>query len=172
MGGEARCLAPRAFRAGAAGRVLLSTVLLLIATAGSSAFGSALPESNQPKSEYLRGRPAVNYASLLANLRATGVRAKPGGRIVQPFFSVSGKVIQVNGEDVQVFQYRDAARTDAQAALLSPDGSTVGTTKVHWLGPPHFYKREKLLVLYLGENHQVLRALEASLGHQFAGKQC
>ena len=156
---------------GSAARVLVSSLLLLVATVGCPALGTDRQEPGQLQGQPARGRPVRDYASLLANLRATGARVTPAGKVVQPFFSVSGKAIQVNGEAVQVFQYRDAARTDEQAALVSRNGSTVGTTKVHWLGPPHFYKREKLLVLYIGENDQVLRALEGALGHPFAGQQ-
>jgi hypothetical protein len=113
----------------------------------------------------------VDYASLLAYLRAKGLRAESAGKIVQPFFTVVGRVIQVNGQDLQVFQYPDAARTNAQAALISPDGLTVATTKVHWLAPPRFYKCGKLLVIYLGDDGDVLKVLEAALGPHFAGKQ-
>lgn len=79
-------------------------------------------------------------------------------------------MIKVRGEDVQVFQYPNATVTDAQAALVSLDGSAVGTTKLLWVGPPHFYKKGKLLVLYVGDNDKALKALEAALGPQFAGK--
>lgn len=79
-------------------------------------------------------------------------------------------MIKVSGEDVQVFQYSHAAAVDAQAALVSPDGSAVGSSKLHWVGPPHFYKKGKLLVLYVGDNDKVLKVLEAVLGQQFAGK--
>lgn len=79
-------------------------------------------------------------------------------------------MIKVRGEDVQVFQYSNAAAMDAQAALVSLDGSAVGTTKLHWVGAPHFYKKGKLLVLYVGDHDKVLKALEAVLGPQFAGK--
>ncbi len=80
-------------------------------------------------------------------------------------------MIKVRGEDVQVFQYFNAAAADAQGALVSRDGDAVGTTKIHWIGPPHFYKKGKLLVLYVGDNDKVLKALEAVLGQQFAGRQ-
>lgn len=79
-------------------------------------------------------------------------------------------MIKVRGEDVQVFQYADAAATDAQAALVSRDGSKVGTTNIHWVAPPHFYKNGKIIVLYVGDDRQVLRTLEAVLGPPFAGK--
>ncbi|MFH0343847.1 MAG: hypothetical protein ACHBNF_17390 [Chromatiales bacterium] len=117
-----------------------------------------------------RGKPVTDYPSLIDNLRAAGIIVKPEGEVVQPFFSVKGKIIKVGGEDVQVFQYSHETETDAQAIQVSPDGSTVGTTKIHWFGPPHFYKREKLLVLYVGDNEKVLKALEDVLGQQVAGQ--
>ena len=79
-------------------------------------------------------------------------------------------MIKLHGEDVQVFQYPNAAAVEAEAARVSRDGSTVGTTKLHWIGPPHFYKQGRLLVLYVGDESKVLKALEAVLGRQFAGK--
>ena len=79
-------------------------------------------------------------------------------------------MITVHGEDVQVFQYPDPAVADVEAALISPEGSAVGTTKLQWIGSPHFYKKGKLLVLYVGDSAPVLKALDAVLGPQFAGR--
>ena len=79
-------------------------------------------------------------------------------------------MIQVNGEDVQVFQYAHVVAASEQATLVSPDGSAVGTSSLHWIGTPHFYKRGLLLVLYVGDDEAVRKALEAVLGRQFAGK--
>lgn len=113
---------------------------------------------------------ATDYSSLLANLRSAGLRVEPGQPAEQPFLSVEGRMLHVGGEDVQVFQYPHAAAADAQAALVSPDGGTVGTSKPRWIGEPHFYKRGRLLVLYLGNDTTVLDALGAALGRQFAGR--
>lgn len=168
---EARCLAPFAFWAAIAARVLISSLLLLVATSGSPAAEGDYREASQPQGPAAHGRPGKDYSSLIANLRAAGARVEAGEQVVQPFFSVKGRVIRVNGEDAQVFQYRNAAQSDAQAALISSDGMTIGSAKVHWLGPPHFFKKDRLIVLYVGQNDQVLRALAATLGRQFAGAQ-
>jgi len=98
-----------------------------------------------------------------------GAGATAVGEVDQPFFSIPGRMIKVHGEDVQVFQYANAAAAAAEAAPISRDGRTVGTRKVHWIGSPHFFKKEKLLVLYVGDNAKVLGSLEAALGQQFAG---
>jgi Tol biopolymer transport system component len=38
-----------------------------------------------------------------------------------------------------------------------------------WIGPPHFFRTEQLIALYLGDDAGVLELLEAVLGSQFAG---
>ena len=38
-----------------------------------------------------------------------------------------------------------------------------------WIGPPHFYLAERLIVLYIGEDQSVIELLETVLGPQFAG---
>lgn len=79
-------------------------------------------------------------------------------------------MIKVNSEDVQVFEYSDENAANQEAASISPDGSTVGTTMVSWVGPPHFFRARKIIVLYIGEDQAVINLLEGSLGKQFAGR--
>jgi hypothetical protein len=112
----------------------------------------------------------TDYASLAASLRAAGATVRLGAKVEQPFFPVNGRLIEVHNEDVQVFEFADAAVVKAQAARISPTGSTIGTTKVHWIGPPHFYRTDRLLVIYVGDSERVLRTLETVLGPQFAGQ--
>lgn len=149
---------------------LFAVCLLLVAAAGAVGCSGKLSGLDQPRQGESRAGPVTDYASLVANLRAAGASVKPGEEVDQPFFSVTGKMIEVHGEDVQVFQYADAAVADAQAALVSPSGSAVGTANIHWVGPPHFFKKGRLIVLFVGDNEKVLNALEAVLGRQFAGR--
>ena len=136
----------------------LSICLLFVVAAGSAT-------EKQSKSG-----PVTDYPGLIKSLRALGAGVEPAGEVDQPFFSIKGRMIKVHGEDVQVFQYANAAAADAETAPISRDGTAVGTRKIHWIGSPHFYKKEKLLVLYVGDNDKVQRTLEAVLGRQFAGK--
>ena len=99
-----------------------------------------------------------------------GVSVEAAGRAEQPFFSVPGRAIKVDAEDVQVFQYSRTAAADAQATMVSSDGGTIGMSKVNWMGPPHFYKIQKLIILYVGDDTKTLKVLDAALGSQFAGK--
>ena len=149
---------------------LLSICWLFVVAAGTASCGGKVSVANQAQPGKLQGGPVTDYASLIDSLRAGGVSVEPEGEVDQPFLSVTGTMIKLHGEDVQVFQYPNAAAAEAQAARVSRDGSAVGTTKIHWIGPPHFYKQGRLLVLYIGDEDKVLKALEAVLGRQFAGK--
>lgn len=114
-------------------------------------------------------RNAIDYARFIDSLRAARMSVKTEGSVEQPFFSVKGKLISLQGEHLQVFEYRNDTLAEKDAALVSADGRTIGTTKPHWLGPPHFFRKGRLIALYLGDDGKILKALEARLGPQFAG---
>ncbi len=141
--------------------ISLALVLAIVGLAGCT--------SKQPPPP-THGGPVKDYISLVDSLRATGATVEPAGEMTQPFFSVNGSIIVVNGGDVQVFEYADAIAAEVEAALVSPDGSSVGTTMVRWVAPPHFYRVEKLIVLYVGDSETVTDVLESVLGQQFAGR--
>jgi hypothetical protein len=107
--------------------------------------------------------------SLINSLEDTGAVVQPAGDISQPFLAVTGQVIKVDNTDVQVFEYSDTTAANADADMVSADGSSVGTTIISWVATPHFYKSGKLMVLYVGDNQAVINTLQEVLGSQFAG---
>ena len=119
-----------------------------------------------------RARAAADSLSgLLSWLRSAGARAHAtGDEVDQPFFSVTGKMISVDGADVQVFEYASAAAAAREAAPVSPDGSSVGGSKPMWVGTPHFFRSGRMIVLYVGDDAKLLGALAHALGKQFAGR--
>lgn len=142
--------------------VIFITIFTLVSYSTACSVEESLPLSN--------GEPVTDYASLTDSLHKAGATVEPSGEVTQPFFSVKGKVITVNGGDIQVFEYADATSADTEATSISPDGSSIGTSMVGWVAPPHFYKAGKLIVLYVGESEDVMDVLENVLGQQFAGR--
>ena len=106
----------------------------------------------------------VDHGTGLPEVNLTGEVVSEG------IFSVDGTVLEVNGERVLVMDYGDADALDVEAAGISPDGSSVGTHMVMWVGPPHFFRTETAIVLYVGESPTVIEALTSELGPQFAGR--
>ena len=108
---------------------------------------------------------------LMDPLLATGAEVNLTGEVVsEDPFQVDGRVLEVNGERVLVMDYGDAAALEAEAAGISPDGSSVGTHMVTWVGPPHFFRTETAIVLYVGESPTLIEALTKMMGPQFAGR--
>ena len=143
---------------------------VVVVTVGCATGGEKSIKSDQAQSKQSNGEPVTDYPSLIKSLRASGAGAAVVGDVEQPFFSIKGVMIKVYGEDVQVFQYANAAVADAEAAPISRDGMAVGMRKIFWVGAPHFFRKEKILVLYVGDNEKVLQSLTAVLGEQFAGR--
>lgn len=111
----------------------------------------------------------LTAASLAAALREAGFTVRDAGLVEQPFFGVPAHVYVVNEEDVQVYEFGSASEAEQAAAQVDARGSTIGTTKMSWMAPPHFFRRDRLVVNYLGSTDRTLRELERLLGPQFAG---
>ena len=86
-----------------------------------------------------------------------------------PFFSVPAARVLVNGKDVHVFEYATVSAADAEAARVSADGSSIGSTQVLWISTRHFFRGGRLIVLYVGTDPVVIEALATLLGPQLAG---
>ena len=150
-------------------RRLIAAFGLLAVCAAILPACSAAPGSGQARSAQLPAGQLSTTEGLMQALRAAGARVKAEETVTQPFFSMPARLVSIEGEGIQVFQYPDAASAQAQAALVSPDGRQVGTSKPRWVSPPHFYKKANLLILYLGEDEKILKLLDSVLGPQFAG---
>ncbi|HEX6623881.1 MAG TPA: hypothetical protein VF064_09220 [Pyrinomonadaceae bacterium] len=127
--------------------------------------GSVKQKSSKPR----EARTSHDLDKLVEALKAQGLGVERAGDVSQPFFSVESRALTVNGENVQVFQYRTAEAAAKEASQVSPDGSGVGTSMASWVGTPHFFRGGRLIALYVGDDAKVLEALRASLGAQFAG---
>jgi hypothetical protein len=110
---------------------------------------------------------------LIDALRSSGAAVETLGDVEQNFLSVVGKVLAVDAQHLQVYEYADRAAVRADAARFSRDGAWVstdnGTLLVNWVATPHLYRTERLLVIYVGENAETLRLLDQVLGARFAG---
>ncbi|HUP20628.1 MAG TPA: hypothetical protein VM778_11835 [Gemmatimonadota bacterium] len=113
--------------------------------------------------------PVSGYESLVDSLRAGGLEVEHAGETAPPFLAVPARVARAEGDLVQVYVYADSAAVDADARGISGDGFTVGGQRVAWLGPPHFHRRGRLLVLHIGDRPGVAHALAAIFGPPFAG---
>jgi hypothetical protein len=111
-----------------------------------------------------------DLVTLIDHLRADSHTVTPGEPLSQPFFSVKGQATTVDTETIQIYEYADAQSMEADASKVSHDGGSVGTSMMSWVGPPHFFKKGRILVLYIGQEKTLLQELTSLLGSQFAGR--
>jgi hypothetical protein len=149
----------------------ISTTLLILFLSACQQVSPSSPVETQEPTETAEPGSAelLGTISFREALVSEGAEVQNDSKIEQPFFSTPGEVILVDGESLQVFEYPDSARAEADASLVSPDGSSIGTSMVSWIGPPHFFQAGKLIVIYIGENQSLIQQLESILGPQFAG---
>ena len=153
---------------------LFTSTLLLLALGLSACAGQQAAASTespkQTQASSTEAQPVTEMTSLVDALRAEGATVESSEPVEQPFFSVGGEILKVNGADVQIFEYETPEAMEADAAKVAPDGGSIGTSMVSWMEPPHFYKAGRIIVLYVGQDKAVLDLLESVLGHQFAGR--
>lgn len=133
--------------------ILLVAALLLSACGGQPAFAQGF-----------------GTEEFIEALCAEGVDAEKGDSVEQAFFSIIGDFVNFEGGSVQVFEYDSPETMESDAVLVDADGGSIGTTMVDWIATPHFYKKGRLLALYIGDDAEALRLLETVLGPQFAGR--
>lgn len=110
----------------------------------------------------------LNMERLIETLRAEGLTVEKAGEIDQPFFSVKGQIIQINGDTLQVFEYDDLPTTMREAAQVSQNATSIGNTQIEWIDTPHFYHNGKMIIIYLGNDEEIKQIFEEKIGYTFA----
>jgi hypothetical protein len=141
----------------------------------------ATPFAGEATATPAMGTPAPNASvtddvdAFSAALRACGLDVREMGDVEQPFLRPeSGMVLRLTGgnlagsADLQVFMYLSDDAVTADASVIGTDGNPP-TMMIHWIGTPHFFRTERLIVLYVGDDQAVIDLLTALLGPSFAG---
>lgn len=105
--------------------------------------------------------------TLVRDLRAQQVQVTVAGAVPRsdtPYFSVAATLVKVGTEQIFVFQYATSEAAATDAAGVSPSGQPSPTVSIMWVGKPHFYRKDRLIVLYVGCGTEIPRVLDATLG--------
>ena len=76
-------------------------------------------------------------------------------------------------EHISVYLYENNEKMEEDASYIDSGGTSYNngknSVKISWASLPHFYKKDNMIVLYVGQNTDLTNALEQILGAQFAG---
>ena len=151
----------------------------IAAACGVPAQGTGAPSGSGVSPEAPPVASAVDPSAAPELDEATGTlvaalqEAGAGVRVIGPFegepVGGQGVALCVDGNQVNVYVFADAAEAASRAAMIDPkDPSNLGTSIVSWVGNPRFWQADRLLVLYLGDDPVVETGLRAALGAPFA----
>ena len=132
--------------------------------------GGKVVNNEDGNNDEFRRDEMSDLEDFIEELRGRGAEVSHSDKINQPFFSVEGQILTIDGADVQVFEYATEKAAEDDALQVSPDGSSIGKHLVNWVASPHFYKKNRLIVLYVGSDVKLINTLEKVLGKQFAGR--
>ena len=113
---------------------------------------------------------SFSYESLFNNLKKYDPSIKESNVTKEIFFKVPAKVIKVGEDKIQIYEYPSAEEMEKEALMISEEGYKVKNVIINWFKSPHFYKRNKILILYLGDDENIKNELERIVGNEFIGK--
>ena len=126
------------------------------------------------------GGPVRNYVSLIDSLRAQGVEVEPGDTVRQQFLQAQGWHLSLRGgplpqpATIQSYWYDDTELGKDSLAAAQEDAAQIqqgsGIKTAEWVAPPHFFRKERAFVIYVGTDSSVLALLTELMGPQFAGE--
>lgn len=137
-------------------------VLLMVAGLVLSACAPAVTEPGLPETGAIS-----TQAELEAALQSAGATVEQAGTLDQPFFDLSANLINVNGGQVQVFEFPDEGTRRAATETIAPDASSIGTVIPTWVDQPNFWVSGRLIVLHVGQDQNVLGPINEVLGGPF-----
>jgi hypothetical protein len=115
------------------------------------------------------GAPSTTIEDLVTNLRSAGATVQiPTDNSSVNRDSSKGEEVVVNGEDVQIFEYKDdKAAADAVVRRTVLDNASAYRNNVTRSGP-HIYKAANVVAQYLGDDSTIMNLLESVLGKEIS----
>ena len=141
--------------------ILLLTVLLLVS--GCTKSKPQLTEDNEK-----------DLANMITYLEDQGYESSVEEADSDIFPGIRMR-IKIESEVLEVYLYKNPTVLEEVASGIGKDGSSyqnkskTKVIKISWVSEPHFFKRNTIMVQYIGENENILKLLTAYLGPQFAG---
>ena len=117
----------------------------------------------------------LDYKKFLALMEANGFVLEDEKPEENNWFSVSGKLIVIDGEPLYVYEYESSTAMEKDSKYVDSSGFSINNTdegrcaQIDWVATPHWFKKDLLIVLYVGENERMIGFLKETFGNVFAG---
>jgi hypothetical protein len=109
------------------------------------------------------GQEVVTSSELVGSLEDDGRDVSVIGDVNQPFIPVTGQLMQVNGQEVQVFEFSTQQERQQISDLLRREGFTIEGI-APGVQDPYIWDQGRLLVIYVGQDQETINTLNNFLG--------
>jgi len=117
----------------------------------------------------------MDYSALLDLLAENGfqyVEMGEGSKLTSRL-SVASKSVDIDDYGIGIYEYESNQAMETDSTYIDSGGCMFSCpgreAKVEYGSSPHFFKKDKIIVFYVGENETILEFLNETLGDEFAG---
>ena len=115
--------------------------------------------------------------ALVAGLQTLGYEIVTDTRAQRDVFEGTLTILTAGAEKLYVYWYPTAPMAEEDATRISKDGLTytkalksqVQSTTISWVDTPYFFRKENIIILYVGSDKGIITTLEGLYGLPFAG---
>ena len=111
----------------------------------------------------------MNLESFEKELEVNGYIVSSGSKGAEDFLSVIPTVLKIKDEEIGIFEYKSNEEMEIDAKQIDKTGFHVMGALYEFTKSPHFYKKDNIIVFYMGSNNEIKNAIEKIMGKQFAG---
>jgi len=120
----------------------------------------------------------MNYANFLELLETNGFTFEEIYINAPDWLSVGSRVIRIDNTYIAIYQYNSNEEMERDSTFISPGGSSIYhsiptnegygvVTEISWAYRPFWFKRDMIIVRYVGENETIINFLFQIFGDTF-----
>ncbi len=86
------------------------------------------------------------------------------------FLSGDRKIMKIGKEQIDIYVYKNNKAMEKDASYIESDNkynNEEESVTVDWVAPPHFFKEGNIIVIYVGENIEIINSLTEIFGREF-----
>ncbi|MGG7077239.1 hypothetical protein [Clostridium sardiniense] len=86
------------------------------------------------------------------------------------FLSGDKKILKIDKEQIDIYVYKNNKAMEKDASCIgnvSEYNNGKESVKVDWVATPHFFKHGNIIVIYVGENIEIISSLTEIFGREF-----
>lgn len=115
----------------------------------------------------------LNYTAFLNMLKDNGFQYTEVEVVNDSFLSVPRRPIRIGDEIITIYAYASNMDMERDSKYINKGGSSISVpgkeVEISWVSFPHFFKKDTLIIEYVGKDEKILKFLNINYGPEFAG---